>query len=114
MMLFFKDLFLPDTLEKRCKFCNITFKICRQKKVHMFLFHYGKKEQFGGNRRSTLPINILKHGVFTYCTINFNQHDDFLQSVYEVYQPQENKTEAFFEIINQQRGELITLEDNRA
>ena len=126
MMLFFKDLFLPDTLEKRCKFCNITFKICRQKKVHMFLFHYGKKEQFGGNRRSTLPINILKHGVFTYCTISFNQHknlydfftsdivDDFLQSVYEVYQPQENKTEAFFEIINQQRGELITLEDNRA
>ena len=92
----------------------------------MFLFHYGKKEQFGGNRRSTLPINILKHGVFTYCTINFNQHknfydfftsdivDDFLQSVYEVYQLQENKTEAFFEIINQQRGELITLEDNRA
>ena len=36
----------------------------------------------------------------------------FLQSVYEVYHPQENKIQAFFEIINQQRGEVI-LEDNR-
>ena len=122
---FFKDLFLPDTLEKKCKFCYVIFKTCRQKKIHMFFFHYSKKEQFGG-RQSTLPINILKCGPFTYYTINFNQHknfydfftseivDDFLQSVYEVYQPQENKIQAFFEIINQQRGELLTLEDNRA
>ena len=96
------------------------------KKKHVFFFHYGKKEQFG-RRQSTLPINILKRGRFTYYMINFNQHknfydfftrseivDDFLQSVYEVYQPQENKIQAFFEIINQQRRELLTLEDNRA
>ena len=96
-----------------------------KKKYICFFFHYSKKEQFGG-RQSTLPINILKCGPFTYYTINFNQHknfydfftseivDDFLQSVYEVYQPQKNKIQAFFEIINQQRGELLTLEDNRA
>ena len=29
---FFKDLFLPDTLEKKCKFCDVIFKTCRQKK----------------------------------------------------------------------------------
>ena len=39
--------------------------------------------------------------------------DDFLQSVYESYHPQKNKIQAFFEIIDQQRSEVI-LEDNRA
>ena len=39
--------------------------------------------------------------------------DDFLQSVYESYHPHKSKIQAFFEIINQQRGE-VTLEDNRA
>ena len=34
--IFFKDLFLPDTLEKKCNFCDIFFKTCRQKKIHMF------------------------------------------------------------------------------
>ena len=97
----------------------------KKKKMHMFFFHYGKKKKFGG-RQSTLPINIFKRGPFTYYAINFNQHknfydfftseivDDFLQSVYEVYQPQENKIQAFFEIIIQQRGELLTLEDDRS
>ena len=91
----------------------------------MFFFHYGTKKQFGGSKRSTLPINILKRGSITYFSINFTQHknfydffksdvvDDFLQSVYESYHPQKNKIQAFFEIINQQRGEVI-LEDNRA
>ena len=97
-----------------------------KKKIHMFFFHYGaKKKQFGGSQRSALPINILKLGSITYFSIKFIHHknlydfftsdivDDFLQSVYEVYSPQENKIQAFFEIINQQRGEVI-LEDNRA
>ena len=35
---FFKDLFLPDTLEKKCKFCDIIFKTCRQKKYICFFF----------------------------------------------------------------------------
>ena len=123
--IFFKDLFLPDTLEKKCNFCDIFFKTCRQKKIHMFFFHYGTKKQFGGSKRSTLPINILKRGSITYFSINFTQHknfydffksdvvDDFLQSVYESYHPQKNKIKGFFEIINKQRGEAI-LEDNRA
>ena len=123
---YFKDLFLSDTLEK-CNICDITFKTCRQKKkTHLFFFSlWYKKKQFGGSQRSKLPINILKRGSITYFSINFTQHknfydfltsdivDDFFQSVYEVYHPRENKIQAFFEIINQQRGEVI-LEDNRA
>ena len=96
-----------------------------KKKYICFFFHYGTKKQFGGSQSSTLPINILKRGSITYFSINFIQHtnfydfftsdivDDFLQNVYEVYLPQENKIHAFFKIINQQRGEVI-LEDNRA
>ena len=95
------------------------------KKNTYAFFSYGTKNQFGGSKRSTLPINILKWGSITYFSINYTQYkncydfftsdivDDFLQSVYEVYHPQENKIQAFFEIINQQRGEVI-LEDNRA
>ena len=117
-------MFLPDTIEKKCDFCDIIFKTCRQKKYFAF-FSYGTKNQFGGSKRSTLPINILEWGSITYFSINYTQHkncydfftsdivDGFLQSVYEVYHPQESKIQAFFEIINQQRGEVI-LEDNRA
>ena len=93
---YFKDLFLPDTAEK-----NVTFVT---------------KKQFGGSKRSTLLINILKRESITYFSINYIQHKhfyDFSSSVYEVYHPQENKIQAFFEIINKQRGEVI-LEDNRA
>ena len=81
----------------------------------MFFFHYGTKKQFGGSKGSTLLINILKRESITYFSINYIQHKhfyDFSSSVYEVYHPQENKIQAFFEIINQQRGEVI-LEDNR-
>ena len=123
--IFFKDLFLPDTLEKKWNFCNIFFKTCRQKKIHMFFSIMVQKKQFGGSKRSTLLINILKCGLITYFSINFTQNknfygffksdvvDDFLQSVYESYHPQKNKIQAFFEMINQQRGEII-LEGNRA
>ena len=114
-------------LKKNVTFVTLLLKHVDKKKKHIcFFFHYGtKKKQFGGSQRSKLPINILKRGSITYFSINFTQHknfydfltsdivDDFFQSVYEVYHPRENKIQAFFEIINQQRGEVI-LEDNRA
>ena len=90
----------------------------------MFLFHYGKHQQMGGNRgprTSALPINVLKRGPITYYSINFNQHkkfynffssgivDAFLESVYEIYRPtKENKFQGYAEIVNQQRGEIIS------
>ena len=95
----------------------------------MFLFHYGKHQQIGGNRglrTSTLPINVLERGPITYYSINFDQHkkvydffssgiaDAFLESVYEIYRrTKENKFQGYAEIVNQQRGEII-LEDKRA
>ena len=118
-------MFLPDTIERKCNFCDIIFKTCRQKKNTFVFFSLWYKKRFGGSKSTALPINILKLGSITYFSINFTQHknfhdfftsdivDDFLQSVYEVYLPQEKKIQAFFEIINQQRGEVI-LEDNRA
>ena len=94
----------------------------------MFLFHYGKHKQMGGNRTlrtSTFPINVLNCGPITLYSINFTKHknyydffssgtvDIFLESVYEIYRPsKENKIQGYAEIINQQRGE-ITLEDKR-
>ena len=93
----------------------------------MFLFHYGKHWQIGGNRGTgTLLINVLKREPITYYSINFDQHqnvydfstsgvvDAFLESVYETYYPtKENKFEGYAEIANQQRGEII-LENKRA
>ena len=126
--IYFKDLFLPDTIDKTCRICNVIFKSPRSKKEHMFLFHYGKHRQIGGNRAqrtSTLPINVLKRGPITHYSINFMQHknfydlfssgivDAFLDSVYEIYRPsKENKIQGYAEIINQQRGDII-LEDKR-
>ena len=92
-------------------FVTLLLKHADIKNTYVFLSLWYKK-QFGGSRRSTLPINILKRNSFTYFLINYTQHknfydfftsdivDDFLQSVYEVYHPQENKIQAFFEIIN--------------
>ena len=126
--IYFKDLFLPDTIDKTCRICNVIFKSPRSKKEHMFLFHYGKHRQIGGNRAqrtSTLPINVLKRGPITHYSINFMQHknfydlfssgivDAFFDSVYEIYRPsKENKIQGYAEIINQQRGDII-LEDKR-
>ena len=91
----------------------------------MFLFHYGKHKQIGGNRTSKLPLNILKRGGIIHYSINFSQHknfydflssdiiDCFLGSVYEVYRPlKEHKFQGYVEIINQQKGEVI-LEDKQ-
>ena len=36
--IYFKDLFLPDTLEKKYDICDITFKTCRHKKYICFSF----------------------------------------------------------------------------
>ena len=126
--IYFKDLFLPDTIDKTCRICNVVFKSPQNKKKHMFLFHYGKDRQIGGNRAqrtSTLLINILNRGPITHYSINFTQHknfydffssgivDAFLDSVYEIYRPSKgNKIQGYAEIINQQRGEVI-LKDKR-
>ena len=120
--IFFKDLFLPDTVDKTCRICRKTFKNCRSKKKHMFLFHYGER-QMGGRRPglSALPQNVLTRGPLTYYSINFEQHknfydffnnssaDVFLYSVYETFRPSstEKKFQGYAEIINQQRGEII-------
>ena len=75
--IYFKDLFLPDTFDKTCRICNVIFKSLRNKKKHMFLFHYGKHKQIGGNRTSKLPLNILKRGGIIHYSINFSQHKNF-------------------------------------
>ena len=94
----------------------------------MFLYHYGSGRQVGGRnpRNNGLPINILRRGPITYCSISFDQHknfydffsinvvDEFMNSVYAAYRPEkDNKIQGYAEIINQQRGELIVLEDSR-
>ena len=36
--IYFKDLFLPDTLDKTCRICNVIFKSSRsKKKTHVFV-----------------------------------------------------------------------------
>ena len=74
---------------KRCaEFAEKLLKVPEVKK-NMFLFHYGKHQQLGGNRdprNSTLPINVLKRGPTTYYSINFNQHKNF----YDFFSSQRN------------------------
>ena len=122
--IFFKDLFLLDTIDKTCNSCKVTFKSCRIKKKHMFLFHY--RQQVGGRRSNTLPLSVLKRGPITYFSINFDQHkkfydffngsavDVFLDLVHRSFKPdnKENKFQGYAEIVNQQRVEGTTLEDN--
>ena len=113
----FKELFLPDNIEKNCVFCGQTFKSRRVKKNHMFLYHYGK--QLGGG---TKLINVLKRDKFEYYTINFDQHqkiynvfdggiiDDFIRVVHQNFKAgKHNRTfQGYAEIVNQQRGETIS------
>ena len=96
---FLKNLFKPDTLEKKCKICRVNFDTARMAKKHMFLFHYCTKQQIGGARVSDLPLNIISRGPITYYSINFDQHrnfydffssdlvETFLNSVYQVFRP---------------------------
>ena len=116
----FKDLFQPNTSDRKCDFCILNFK----KKEVMFLFHYG---QMGGSRGTyQLPLNVLKRRPITYYTITYEQHrnfydffsdqivEDCLNSVYSRYNPdKENKIQDYAEIINQQRGEFIITANNR-
>ena len=105
----FKDLFQPNTSDRKCDFCILNFK----KEEVMFLFHYG---QMGGSRGTCqLPLNVLKRRPITYYTIIYEQHrnfydffsdqivEDCLNSVYSRYNPdKENKIQDYAEIINQQ------------
>ena len=86
----------------------------------MFLFHYG---QMGGNRgNGQLPLNILRRGPITYCTISYQEHkdfynffseiEDFLNSVYSRFNPDTDyKIQGYAEIINQQQGEYVIAEN---
>ena len=109
--IFFKDLFLPDTVDKTCRICRKTFKNRRSKKKHMFFFimKSGRRPEL-----STFSLNVLKRGSITYYSINFEQHknfydffnssmvDAFLGSVYEIFRPStEKKIQGYAEIVNQ-------------
>ena len=90
----------------------------------MFLLHYN---QMRGNRRNQqLPLNVLKRGLATYFSINYNQHkkfynffeeqvvEDFLNSVYSRFvSDKEYKIQVYTEIINQQQGEFVIAKSNR-
>ena len=114
----FLNLFKPDYLEDdKCIECSIVFSNSRKKKNHMFLKHY--KRQTGGSRNNVnTPLNILRRGIITYYSVNFDQHksfynfyssdmvDDFLNVVYRTFKPSKNikyKFQAYFELVNQQR-----------
>ena len=60
----FRELFKPDAIDRKCRICRVNFDNTRMKKKHMFLFHYGTKQQIGGRgpRASDLLLNIIKRG----------------------------------------------------
>ena len=66
--IYFKNLFLPGTIDKTRRICRETFETARNKRKHMFLFHYGTDDRQLGGRRpqaSMLPLNVLKSGPIT-------------------------------------------------
>ena len=114
---FFRELFSPDNVSKRCDECKLEFKSCRLKKNHNFLLHYN---QVGGSRNQQLPINVLRCCAIFYYSINFYQHknfydfydekivDAFLNSVYERFVPGKDfKIQGYFEIINYQQTKIV-------
>ena len=117
---YLNDLFKPGTIYRACNICQIEFDNSRIKKNNMFLFHYG---QMGGNRgNGQLPLNILRRGPITYCTISYQEHkdfynffseiEDFLNSVYSRFNPDTDyKIQGYAEIINQQQGEYVIAEN---
>ena len=87
----------------------------------MFLFHY--KQMIGNKGNQQLPVNILRKDPIKYFTITFNQHknfynffekqivDNFLKSVYERFEPNDQyKIHGYAEIINQQQGKFFVAE----
>ena len=74
----FQNLFEPNTLDKTCTLCCITFDSARNKKKHTFLFHYLQTGGKGGNPgMSDLPLNVLRRPLVTYYFNNFEQHKNF-------------------------------------
>ena len=74
---YFLDLFEPDTIDSVCHICNVKFETCRMKQNHMFIYHYSEKQSGGRLQRACdLPLNILKRGAITYCSVNFDNHKD--------------------------------------
>ena len=74
----FLDLFMPDTLDRKCKKCCLMLNSNRMKKNHMFLYHYNQQQMGGARQRANdLPLNILKRGQITYYSVNFDQHKDY-------------------------------------
>ena len=107
---FFRELFSPDNVSKRCDECKLEFKNSRLKKNHNFLLHYNQVRR---RRNQQLPINVLRRGPIFYYSINFDQHknfhdfynekivDDFLNSVYERFVSGKNfHIQGYVEIIN--------------
>ena len=92
----------------------------------MFLYYFG--QQIGDNLRANdLLLNILKRGPITYYSVNFDQHkdiydfyssdmvDNFLDVVYSAFCSKKKmyKFQSYAEILNQQRGSEVFLQDRR-
>ena len=126
--LYFLDLVEPDNIDNACRICNVKFDTCRKKKNHMFLYHFSQKQSGGKIQRTRdFPLNILKRVAIIYYSANFDQQknfydfysshmiDVFLDNVHQAFKSQNYmyKFQGYFEIINQQRGPEIVLEDKR-
>ena len=121
---FFRELFSPNNNSKRSDECKMEFKNCRLKKNRNFLLPYNQVASSRMNRQ--LPVNVLRRGPIMNYTINFLQHkncydfyqesvvDDFLNSVYKLsVSDAEYKVQGYFEFINYQQTELISIENTR-
>ena len=90
---YFKELFTPSTVSKRCDQCKMGFRNYMVKKNHNFIHHYGHV----GGARTQLPMNVPHQRKIKQYTIHFDQHknfydffdegivDKFLKSVYECF-----------------------------
>ena len=120
---FFRELFSPNNISRRCDECKLEFKNFRLKKNHNLLLHYN---QVGRRRNQQLPINVLRRGPIFYYSINFDQHknfydfydekivDDFLNSVYERFVSGKNfHVQVYVEIVTYQWTQIVNRENNR-
>ena len=112
---FFRELFSPDNISRRCDECKLEFKNFRLKKNHNLLLHYN---QVGRRRNQQLPINVLRRGPIFYKNFyDFYDEkivDDFLNSVYERFVSGKNfHIQGYVEIVNYQETEIVNLENNR-
>ena len=101
------------------------FKNCRQKRNHNFLYRY---RQTGGEINQQLPVNILRRGLLTYYSINYQQHKNFYdffdEKIVETFfnsvrnvsvtdGGDEFKIQGYAEIKNYQQTEIVELENIR-